>query len=77
MALVTLEYYQDIIKRKAIVNAGVKFILKNQITKTSFETFEYDYESFANLILFCPNCGNYDFLECDRAQREQHHTNHM
>ncbi len=42
---VPLEYYQDIVKRQAIVNAGVKFILKNQITKSSFETFEYVYEN--------------------------------
>ncbi len=41
---IPLEYYQSIIKRQAIVNAGVKFILKNQITKTQFETFEYCYQ---------------------------------
>lgn len=28
-------------------------------------TFEYEYEGFANLITFCPNCNNYDFLECE------------
>ena len=41
---IPLEYYQSIIKRQAIVNAGVKFILKNQISKTQFETFEYCYK---------------------------------
>lgn len=40
---VPLEYYQSTIKRQAIVNAGVKFILKNQLNKTQFETFEYCY----------------------------------
>ena len=40
---IPLEYYQNIIKRQAIVNAGVKFILKNQLNKTQFETFEYCY----------------------------------
>ena len=42
---VPLEYYQDIIKRQAIVNSGIKFILKNQLNKTQFETFEYFYEN--------------------------------
>ncbi len=42
---VPLEYYQDIIKRQAIVNSGIKFILKNQLNKTQFETFEYHYEN--------------------------------
>lgn len=40
---IPLEYYQSVIKRQAIVNAGVKFILKNQLNKTQFETFEYCY----------------------------------
>ena len=26
---------------------------------------EYEYEGFANLIAFCPNCNSYDFLECE------------
>lgn len=41
---IPLEYYQNTIKRQAIVNAGVKFVLKNQISKTQFETFEYCYQ---------------------------------
>ncbi len=42
---VSLEYYQDVLKRQAVVNAGVKFILKNQVTASSFETFEYCYDN--------------------------------
>ncbi len=42
---IPLEYYQSIIKRQAIVNAGITFILKNQTGKSSFETFEYHYEN--------------------------------
>lgn len=41
---VPLEYYQDILKKQAVVNAGIKFILKNQVGK-SFETYEYLYEN--------------------------------
>lgn len=40
---IPLEYYQSIIKRQAIVNAGIQFVLKNQVNKTQFETFEYCY----------------------------------
>lgn len=45
---IPLEYYKDIIKRQAIVNAGVKFILKNQLNKTQFETFEFLYSDGIN-----------------------------
>lgn len=41
---IPLEYYQGTMKRQAIVNSGVHFILKNQ-TDTGFETFEYVYEN--------------------------------
>lgn len=40
---VPLSYYQDILRRQAIVNAGIRFILRYQ-TKTGFETYEYLYE---------------------------------
>lgn len=40
---IPLEYYQDIIKRQAIVNKGVKFEIKDQV-KGGFETYEYYYE---------------------------------
>lgn len=41
---VPLEYFQEIIKRQSIVNAGVKFILKNQVGNR-FEKYEYLYEN--------------------------------
>ena len=40
---IPLEYYQEVIRRQAIVNNRVKFELKNEI-KGGFETFEYYYE---------------------------------
>ncbi len=42
---IPLEYYQETIKRQSVVNQGIKFILKNQISGNSFETFEYIYEN--------------------------------
>lgn len=41
---VPLEYFQDVLKRQAIVNDGITFILKNQ-TAGGFETFEYCYKN--------------------------------
>ena len=41
---VPLEYFQDTLKRQAIVNDGITFILKNE-TANGFETFEYCYKN--------------------------------
>ncbi|MBQ6864381.1 MAG: DNA topoisomerase [Clostridia bacterium] len=41
---IPLDYYQDVMKRQSVVNPGVRFILKNQLTDSKFETFEYLYE---------------------------------
>ncbi|MGN1329109.1 MAG: type IIA DNA topoisomerase subunit B [Eubacterium sp.] len=40
---IPLDYYKETIKRQAIVNDGVKFILKNQISAGKFEAIEYCY----------------------------------
>ncbi len=42
---VPLDYFHEVLKRQSVVNPGVKFILKNQLTETKFETFEYIYEN--------------------------------
>lgn len=42
---VPLEYYQETIKRQSVVNAGIRFILKDQTGENSFETYEYIYEN--------------------------------
>lgn len=42
---IPLDYYQDILKRQAIVNENVKFILKNQIGENRFESFEFCYQN--------------------------------
>ena len=38
------EYFADILKRQAIVNAGIKFVFRNQVGR-SFETTEFLYEN--------------------------------
>ncbi len=42
---IPLSYFQETIKRQSVVNAGIKFILKDQISGNSFETYEYLYDN--------------------------------
>ena len=42
---IPLSYYQDVMKKQAVVNDKVRFILKNQIGENRFETYEYRYEN--------------------------------
>ncbi len=41
---IPLEYFQDTLKRQAVVNDGLRLILKNETEPGKFETFEYLYE---------------------------------
>lgn len=49
---IPLDYYKETIKRQAIVNDGIKFILKDQINASKFETYE-----------FCYNDGIMDYVK--------------
>ena len=40
---IPLEYFQDMLRHQSVVNAGVRFMLKDQVGK-GFETYEYYYE---------------------------------
>ncbi len=42
---IPLTYYQDTLRRQAVVNAGVRFILRDQTSASHFETYEYLYEN--------------------------------
>ena len=42
---IPLEYYQETIRRQSVVNQGIQFILKNQVSVNSFDTYEYMYEN--------------------------------
>ena len=41
---IPLDYYEDVLRRQAVVNAGVTFRLRNE-TENGFETKEYKYEN--------------------------------
>lgn len=72
---IPLEYYQDVIKRQAIINSGVKFILKNQVSNSSFETYEYYYEN--GIVDYVNELGGEDtltstqFWETERVGRDR------
>lgn len=42
---VNTEYYLDILKRQAVVNAGIHFYFRNETTPGKFETTEFCYEN--------------------------------
>ena len=42
---IPLDYYQDVMKRQAVVNAGVTFKLRNETAPGKFDTTEFKYEN--------------------------------
>ncbi len=42
---IPVAYYEDILKRQAVVNAGLKFVFRNQLENGKFETREFLYEN--------------------------------
>ncbi len=42
---ISADYFIEMLSRQAIVNNGIKFIFKNQLTETKFETKEFFYEN--------------------------------
>ena len=42
---IPLDYYTDILKRQAVVNAGVTFRLRNEVSKGKFEEQDFCYEN--------------------------------
>lgn len=42
---ISLEYYMDVLKKQAVVNSGVKFVLYNETAPGKFESFEFYYDN--------------------------------
>ena len=42
---IPLEWFQEVIKRQAVVNSGIIFVLRDQKITGGFETYEYVYEN--------------------------------
>ena len=72
---IPLSYYQDVLKRQAVVNNGLKLILKNEISSGKFETFEYLYEN-GIVDYLTETAGDkaitpVQFWECERTGRDR------
>ncbi len=72
---IPLEYFQDAIHRQAIVNSGVKFVLKDQVGGNAFETYEYYYEKgivdYINEIAGDETMTQVQFWETERRGRDR------
>ncbi len=72
---VPLEYFQEILKRQSVVNPGIKFVLKNQLTETKFETFEYIYENgivdYVNEFVGEDGLTSVQFWQAERKGRDR------
>ena len=42
---IPVSYYEDVLKRQAVVNAGLRFVFRNQLENGKFETKEFLYEN--------------------------------
>ena len=72
---VPLEYFQETLKRQSVVNPGIKFVLKNQLTETKFETFEYIYENgivdYVNEFIGDDGLTSVQFWQAERKGRDR------
>ena len=72
---VPVEYFQETIKRQAIVNDNITFIFKNQISSSNFEKFEYCYENgiqdYVKELAGEKAFTTPQFWECERVGRDR------
>lgn len=61
---ISLEYYCDVLKKQAVVNSGVKFVLYNETEPGKFEEFVFEYDN-----------GIMDYLKelCDDKEKTMPH----
>ncbi len=69
------EYFMQVMKHQAIVNDGIKFVFKNQITAAQFETTEYCYENgiqdYVKELAGETAFTTPQYWECDREGRDR------
>ncbi len=72
---IPLEFFQETLKRQSVVNNGIKFILKNQLTETKFETFEYCYDNgivdYVNEFIGEDGLTTVQFWQADRKGKDR------
>lgn len=76
---IPVEYFEETIKRQAIVNDGIKFVFKNQISSASFDTKEYCYENgiqdYVKDIAGDKAFTTPQYWECERAGKDREDLN--
>ena len=72
---IPLEFFQETLKRQSVVNNGIKFILKNQLTETKFEVFEYCYDNgivdYVNEFIGDDGLTAVQFWQADRKGKDR------
>ena len=72
---IPLEFYTDTLKRQAVVNSGIKFVLRNEIEKGEFEEFEYYYENgivdYVKELSDEKEISDVHFIETERKGRDR------
>lgn len=76
---IPVEYFEETIKRQAIVNDGIKFVFKNQISSASFDTKEYCYENgiqdYVKDIVGDKAFTTPQYWECERVGKDREDLN--
>ena len=72
---IPLEYFQDVMKKQAIVNKGLLFKLKNEVSYGSFEEFEYIYNDgivdYVKEIQGETAITDVKYIECEKRGRDR------
>lgn len=76
---IPVEYFKDIAKQQAAVNGGIKFIFKNQVNASKFETFEFLYNDgivdYAKSIAEDKAFTSIQYWECERKGKDREDLN--
>lgn len=72
---IPLDYYKNVLKKQAVVNNGVRFILKNQVSESKFETYEYKYENgivdYLGEVVDNKSLTPIQFWSCEKSGRDR------
>lgn len=72
---IPLEYYREIIKKQAVVNSGLRFVLQNEIEAGQFEEEEYCYENgitdYAKELADGKELTSVHYIETERRGRDR------
>ncbi|MCM1114382.1 MAG: toprim domain-containing protein [Clostridium sp.] len=72
---IPLDYFKETIKRQAIVNDGIKFILKDQVNASKFDSYEFCYNDgimdYVKELADDKAFTNPQYWECERKGRDR------